>query len=220
MKIEQYKKDTRSFIIVLLILIVVSLYASSQGFAKMAGSPHDFSNLYIIGAHAGGEICKACHVPHNAGESQPPLWLAKFRTKGTYTLYQSDSLNATPSQPTAASKACLSCHDGTLTKDISFNCFACHNDGGAPLNLSNHHPISFTYDTALAAADGALHDPSSQTVPQLGGKTIRQGMLYQDRMECISCHDVHATKGDSSSTDKLLLVANGKSRLCLTCHAK
>jgi predicted CXXCH cytochrome family protein len=87
-------------------------------------------------------------------------------------------------------------------------------------NLSGDHPISIAYDSALAAADGGLHDPAAKTVPDLGNKSIQEGMLINGKVECSSCHDVHKSKGYSPSSYTLLLVNNEASGLCLTCHNK
>jgi len=132
-------------------------------------------------------------------------------------------MNATLGQPSASSKACLSCHDGTVAID-SFGgktgtSFIGGRDKIGP-NLSDDHPVSFTYDTVLATADGTLFDPSTKTVPGLGGKTIAQGMLIGGKIECSSCHDVHKSKGYSPSSAKLLIINNSGSALCLTCHNK
>ncbi len=199
--------------------ILAGIFVPSESFASIVGSPHDFS--YSDYSHAQGEICKTCHIPHNAKSTQVPLWRGSLTSNGTYIPYSSSTLDASVDQPMAPTKACLSCHDSTIGRGpLTGSCLDCHSFHGSTLNLSLHHPVSFTYDTALMQADGELHDPSATAVSQLGGKTIQQGMLFEGRMECPSCHDVHATKGDSATAPKLLLVANNHSRLCLTCHNK
>jgi predicted CXXCH cytochrome family protein len=40
--------------------------------------------------------------------------------------------------------------------------------------------------------------------------------LPDGRIECVSCHDPHNTAG----IDKLLVMSNRRSALCLTCHIK
>ena len=78
-------------------------------------------------------------------------------------------------------------------------------------DLSNDHPISFTYDAALAIADVGLFDPAA-TASGLGG-TITTDMLFGNKMQCTSCHNPHdATNG------KFLRKSNTGSALCLTCH--
>ena len=77
-------------------------------------------------------------------------------------------------------------------------------------DLSDDHPISFTYDAALATADGELATPSGGTVgtlPLFGASS--------DQMECATCHDVH-----DDTNGNFLLMDNTASALCLTCHNK
>ncbi len=80
--------------------------------------------------------------------------------------------------------------------------------------MSNDHPISFTYDAALATSDGELFDPS--TISSGLGGTIAADMLFGNKLECASCHDVHNAAGNPD----LLVKANTASALCLTCHDK
>lgn len=199
---------------------VLGLLFQAKLSANITGSPHDFSGVSFV--HGEGEICKVCHTPHNAGSNQVPLWRGSLSSSVIYTLYSSDTLDATPNQPMVPSKACLTCHDGTIALGPVTGCTSCHNAHGSQADLALHddHPISFTYDHSLAQADGALFDPANTPVASLGGKTIQEGMLFEDRMECSSCHDVHAAKGDSGLTANLLLVDNNQSNLCLTCHNK
>lgn len=212
-----------------LILSTMAFIFLVQGgsFAGITGSPHDFSGAGIRDTHGIGEICKICHTPHNAGSNTVPLWRGRLSSTLTYTLYGSDTLDATVNQPLAPTKACLTCHDGSIAKGPVTGCSSCHFSStrhpeypAKSTDLTNDHPVSFKYDSTLAQQDGALQDPSVATVSSLGGKTIKEGMLYEDRLECTSCHDVHAAKGDSKITAKLLLVNNDQSKLCLTCHSK
>jgi len=93
--------------------------------------------------------------------------------------------------------------------------------GAVPANLgtdlSGDHPISFTYDDALATTDGELNAPTT-TASGLGAN-IDDDMLFgagADQLECASCHDVHNTAG----INPLMLMDNTNSELCLTCHIK
>jgi predicted CXXCH cytochrome family protein len=81
-------------------------------------------------------------------------------------------------------------------------------------DLTNDHPISFVYNTALATLDGALKDPSTATT-SLGG-TIATDMLdINSKIQCPSCHEVH-----DQTISKFLKMSNSASALCLTCHNK
>jgi len=176
------------------------------------GTAHDLSN----GGGPGNsdQVCVFCHTPHNGLSTLVPLWNHPTTAVGNYTLYPSGgTLQAVPGQPTGASRACLSCHDGTLAADshgsVVGTTFV---TGGALLgtDLSNDHPISFTYDAALATADGDLVSPASasQVVPGIP--------LFSEKVECASCHNVH----DNTTAQPFLRVSNAGSALCIKCHTK
>lgn len=184
--------------------------------AQITGSEHDFSGQ----GWGTTEICQPCHTPHNASIALPVVLWNHEVTSASYTLYSSPTMNATTGQPGGVSKACLSCHDGTVALD-SFGGSTGSTFISGPANfgtdLSNDHPVSFTYNNALATADGGLHPPTT-TSSDLGG-TIAADMLFglgSDQVECASCHDVH----NAANLQSLLLKSNAGSALCLTCHAK
>lgn len=213
----------KNFLIGILFL-AMSFMAEDLVFAKITGSGHDFSSQSWA---VNQEICLPCHTPHNAkgntGSDKFPLWNHALTT-ATFTAYSSPTLNATVGQPSASSKACLSCHDGT----VALNAFG--GSTGSSIfavgslkigtDLSSNHPVSFVYDSALATTDATLNDPTTKTVSSLAGKTIDQAMLIGRKIECGTCHDVHAAKGDSGTVSSLLVVDNSGSKLCLTCHNK
>jgi len=198
-----------------LVVAVLALWSASSQ-AGIRGSDHDFSGQTW---NPSGEICQPCHTPHGANTSvaDAPLWNHAV-TQATFQPYQSSTIKATDlGQPSGRSKLCLSCHDGTVALD-SFGgrtgtqyMPADHTIG---TNLRNDHPISFTYNDALAVVDRGLFSPSSKA-SGLGG-TIQRDLLFNNKMECSSCHDVHNSLG----IDNLLRKSNAGSALCLTCHNK
>ena len=179
--------------------------------AGIAGTAHDLS-----GANYGtDQICIFCHTPHNAKSPQlAPLW-NHASTVATYTLYQSTTLNAVPGQPAGTSKACLSCHDGTVAVDSYGSTTGTDlitGDANVGTDLRNDHPISFPYNAALVTADGGgLNTPDSASWVDVA-KTVP---LYAASLECASCHNVH-----SDANSPFLRVANTGSALCLKCHNK
>lgn len=200
-------------IFVLGILVMLAPMVFGQG---ITGSSHDFSGETW---NSSGRICVVCHTPHNADASvnNSPLWNHETTT-ATFTLYSTATLDATPGQPDESAKLCLSCHDGTVALD-NYGGTTTGTDfitGNALLgsDLANDHPVSFTYNTALATSDGELFDPSTAN-SGLGG-TIDDDMLLAGKMQCASCHDVHNTSGVS----KMLRKGNSASALCFTCHDK
>lgn len=205
-------------------LIFALLMIAAFSFGQLATSGHDFSdgagfNLDAWNTAATNKICGPCHTPHNA-LTTVPLW-SHTNTVAAHTPYPGNpagTMDAVVGAPAGVSLVCLSCHDGTVALDnfipVSTTTTMI---AGTPLvgtDLSNDHPISFTYNTALATADGELKDPSV-ALSGLGG-TIAADMLFTNQMECASCHDVHNTAG----LDPLMLMDNTNSELCLTCHTK
>ena len=159
--------------------------------------------------------CDGCHTPHHATAGTVPLWNG-HETALTFTVYGSASLNATVGQPDGSAKLCLACHDGS-------NTFTTHIGSGSGANfgtdLSGTHPISFVYNGALATADGGLKQPTD--LSSLGG-TIAEDMLFADKMQCVSCHDIHATGVGTNllrGYDYPAAYPNGP-KLCRICHIK
>lgn len=200
-----------------LLTLVILIAIAQLGFAQITGSSHDFSGQSW---NTTTEICVVCHTPHNANTTvlNAPLWNHSLSAVATYTMYSSATMNSTAGQPDGSSKLCLSCHDGTVAlENFGGVTNGTHNLTGSTLmgtDLSNDHPISITYDAALAAADGGLFNPTT-TQSGLGG-TISNTMLIGGKMQCSSCHDVH----NSAGINGLLLKSNSVSALCLTCHNK
>lgn len=203
-----------------LMIFAVAIFLATGLFGQISGTAHDFSG---DAWNTTGEICIVCHTPHNAdpyslGIADAPLWNHDADMTTVYTVYSSTTMQATPGQPSGVSKLCLSCHDGVIALD------AFGGAAGNPANvitgsalvdtdLSNDHPISFTYNATLPA-DPELRDPTTY-VTSLGDTIQNDLMDGGTTMECSSCHDVHGT-GNSF----LLKIANSGSTLCLTCHDK
>lgn len=190
--------------------------------ATIGGSAHDFSTQ----GWSAGQICLPCHTPHKATTTvaDAPLWNHALST-AVYTLYTSPTLNATMAQPGGGSKLCLSCHDGTVAINsfggTTGTSFIGAGDKIGP-DMRGEHPIGFTFDAALATADGSLKNPATTSVTIGAGTTTKTGtiaatMLYGNKMECASCHDVHNT---FTNGGKLLKVTATGSAICIACHAK
>ncbi|RMI02871.1 MAG: cytochrome C [Calditrichaeota bacterium] len=198
-----------------LILALLFLTGGLMG-QTIVGSGHDFSGEPW---NTTGEICVVCHTPHEGDVSvtDAPLWNHEVTT-ATFTLYSSSTLDATVGQPDGNSKLCLSCHDGTVAVDNfggqTGGTVFVTGDALIGTEVNDDHPISFTYDPALATADGELNDPT--TTPSGLGGTIAEDMLFNGELQCASCHDVH----NSTGLPHLLIKSNNASALCLTCHVK
>ena len=241
-------------------LLLIGVALTLPGLSRAAinkgveGSPHDFSGTnYTWNTRHG--VCSPCHAAHNTDPLQVvPLW-AHQTTAGPFVMYSSPTMNATDlptTSPNGVSLACLSCHDGTVAINapiggLATNATAYYIDPGAKIGPDLHttHPISFTYDAVLAAADGQLENPvtyhigdqktlltvNNAPVPltwdgtSLTGKSIDEALLVAHKMQCSSCHDPHKLIGSAPSSGIMVKISgsdvNGRgSLICRTCHIK
>ncbi|MHC5059244.1 MAG: cytochrome c3 family protein [Planctomycetota bacterium] len=206
--------------------------------ASAVDGPHAFGSADLvldsgtITARADTQICIVCHTPHNAISSTPPLWnhAAGTDTIGDTATYDSGTLDAIDVDATLGveSIACLACHDATVAVDAYGGSAGTvtMNAGGPtpdavfiPDDLSDDHPVGFTYGTAL---DSELQDPTTAPSGLPAGGTIAEDMLFdddgdsvRDQMECSTCHNVH-----SNANTNYLIKSNANSALCTTCHIK
>jgi hypothetical protein len=218
-----------------LLAAVLALTGVAASAGSIASSKHDFSA--VTGTN--GQICIACHAPHNTAAGLTALWNHAL-SEQTYTMYNtafsSTATGTVDAQPGATSKLCLSCHDGTVAVN-SFGgvtgAVAIAASSNLGTSLTNDHPISVIYNTALVDADGALFEPSTRAANiGTGGTKSRTGtiatnLLFNTKVECASCHDVHntftvplATSGTGLVSNKLVKISMVGSALCLTCHDK
>lgn len=184
--------------------------------AQISGSDHDFRGETW---NPSGQICQACHTPHNAAPSVSGfsglLWNHDLTT-ATFTMYTSLTLDgAIDATPGGTSLMCLSCHDGTVgLGDFDGGSGGSPMTGGALIgtDLRGEHPISIVYDVS----DAGLNPTSAS----LGSQTILS-VLEGGKLECSSCHDVHNSPTEVfSGAGKLLRDTMAGSALCLDCHNK
>jgi predicted CXXCH cytochrome family protein len=165
------------------------------------------------------DACVFCHTVHRAS-GVTPLWNHSMSGVTNYVVYSSQrmtDLNIIIPQPNGSSRLCLSCHDGTVALgNVSSRTTPIAMQGGTtvmPANdpnnlgtdLSGDHPISFIYDSALAARDSEIKDPSLLTGPVKLDK--------QSQLQCTACHDPH-----NDQYGNFLVMDNTGSALCLVCH--
>lgn len=252
---------------VALLLVTVSLTALGARVSDVASTKHNLSTSGPgpVRAVSESQICVFCHTPHGA-ETQPglPLWNRQLSNQ-TYSTYLSNSIQANVAElaagPGGTSKLCLSCHDGAMSISAvnvangQLNpTIAMQGTGpgdtmpagaGAQTgftrnlgtDLTNDHPISFTYDSALALADGELRDPTippaSNYIGTHGDKT-KKIPLENGEVECASCHDPHIREDpDPGYSIKFLRLnrfqitpptgsafSESGDIICLACHDK
>lgn len=218
-----FKTTKQLFTVTVFVFLAANFQAVQAG--TVAGSAHDFTTT----GWSGGEICVACHTPHSGDSAQAAQLWNHTVTATSFTMYSSVALNAIGTgQPGGISRLCLSCHDGTVGVDSFGGASGATFMSGSKVvgssgNLADDHPISIRFDSALALADGSLHDPTTTTVTVgLSGSksktgTIEQLMLVDGTVQCTSCHDVH---NNFTAGEPLLRISTSGSQLCLSCHDK
>lgn len=200
--------------------------AAAPATAQVANTKHNLSATDPTGGNLVdySEICVYCHTPHG-GQVDAPLWNRAF-SGATYLMYSSSTIDMTPDgQPTGISKACLSCHDGTIGLDVVIN----PPNGGpaAPTttpgtntmpagstlldtDLRNDHPISMVYDELADTKFNAKAD-----ILTAGLRLFVDPSSAGDKVQCATCHDPHL-----DDATPFLRIANTGSQLCTTCHIK
>lgn len=211
------------------------------------GTKHNLSTSGTGAIHATtgtAEVCVFCHTPHGADTAvAAPLWNRAINTSGGYTMYTSDTFDATADpQPTGVSLACLSCHDGTIAFDALRNLPGSGGFSATPVSagwtfigaaagnkmpagsvadlgtdLTNDHPISMLYTSAKSpSSTSGVNDHATGFKDPDGTGAFTNGVrLYAGKVQCASCHDPHR-----SDTQTFLRASNDASALCLTCHRK
>lgn len=201
---------------------LVALTAATTCCIQMAGAQEHVvdtvHNLSISGpgeirAESEEQVCIFCHAPHSTGGATP-LWNRQFPV-ANYGIYRSSTFDATPGQPTGASKLCLSCHDGTIALGrVLSRADRIRMVGGDFIpagltnlgtDLSDDHPISFHYTGSLAASDRQLKNPN--TLP------TEIKLDASGQLQCTACHDAHHDRY------RMFLTVNDESgALCMACH--
>jgi len=205
----------------LLAVLTAGLFWVGSASAQITGSAHDLQAELTI-----TEICVVCHAPHdNQNANGDLLWNHDPSTNvGSFTVYDSPTLDSAAGQPSSTSILCLGCHDGTAAVDsyggvtgtLLVNNAAFGGDESLfGSELGNDHPVGLTYDPVADTELNAI--ATAVTFADASTGTI-DDMLEGTSVECSSCHDVHDTV--SNGGDRLLVVDNAASGLCTTCHAK
>ena len=200
-----------------LFVFTIAFYSGMISAQDISNTVHNLSvsGPGTIKASSESEICIFCHTPHNSSPHQP-LW-NRPDPGLNYTLYNSSTTQAIPGQPTGASILCLSCHDGTIALgNVLSRAVPISMSGGITTlpsgntnlttDLSDDHPVSFTYNSSLAIADGQLADPATLT---------GQVQLENQQLQCTACHNPH-----QNLYANFLVVSNQYSDLCNHCHQR
>ena len=203
-RLKVHIKDLLGFAVAFL----ASIGTVTADYQSIVGSNHDLSTNPAITGNFG--VCAYCHeVDEVSGEVSDQL--NRSNPVSTFKLYESASLDNKFTGLGSVSLHCLSCHDGVTSFDAlggssgteSNNMNTLYPDSQAIMgdDLSSHHP--------LGAIFSDNHDSEKfATITSAGLK------VYDNRLECPSCHDVHGESGFAGFLRK----ENATSLLCLTCH--
>ena len=201
-------------VILVCVLLIGMSSAQDAGESKVAGTKHNLSSRGPGPVKVAGEkrVCRFCHTPH-AANPIAPLW--NRSDPGTYyKTYKSSTLVARVGQPTGSSRLCLSCHDGTIALAQTHNPrnaprgtihISARDRGHIGTDLSDDHPISFVYDSALATKKGGLRSPSALPA--------ELSLDEEMRLQCTTCHNPH-----DSRFGAFLTMSNNESAMCRSCH--
>ena len=208
----------------------------------MVGGQHDLTSnaAGLNGAQtwttkvvAASSICSFCHTAHdNEGTADRTFLWAHELPASFGTPYSSPTMQSSPStSATSQTAQCLGCHDGSVAVSTGgygmplvteeFSVAGVAKTSGGKLSdpalivpLSRTHPVSFAYDSTLAAKH-QLRIPANTT--SVDGFGIVP--LFNGNMECATCHDPHKKTGimrrqfPTGATQD-----NGTGSFCLYCH--
>lgn len=232
-------------IFVFAIAMVMVLGLAGMAFAGVSGSAHDLASgagmddvAYGVGTFVDTvQICVFCHHPHRgdagagATVKNTLLWNMDDFSRTSYATYaQSGTMNAgdvgvaVDSADAYASQSflCMACHDGTIgvgalvttpgDNDANVTVsYALDPRADLGTTLADDHPVNIIYptdDTLIVTNNGNM---VNSTYPLFGG----------GKMQCGTCHDVHAGGTDSASSASNMDFMRGDirgSQICLDCH--
>ncbi len=253
------------------------VFAAMNAGTGVQGSMHDMNVIYTGNQDKMGRVCVFCHTPHNAdmgtqAAGSYPLWNHTLPpTTGWTSFVWATPLNKslTISDPMIGpTRLCMSCHDGVLAPDshegttggniaqtgsgplTGFKAIGLR-DGvsGTTYDLTDDHPIGFSYDDAViarnttgtnatnelvdktlafATAIGTTNTAGTYNAPVRNGKRRIQDVLFNGvTMTCASCHEVHnkdnvapSVNNSGGTVNYLLWADENYSLICLSCHIK
>lgn len=232
-------KTARTIGLVLLIVaLVTTLSFAKAPKSKIVNTVHDLRSTLGGASFTLCNFCHVAHKtaapditpPASAG---PYLWNHVLSSVVSYGVYTSDTfkgyntdikdLGTGGGGSINASNLCLSCHDGTVGINYWYERVTGSNYQPLPngnnvfvnisaqiKDLTQTHPVNFTYDATLATKAGILTPASTSSVDSAG-----EVPLFQGKMQCATCHDPH--NGDSSIFEQSF-PTQASGSFCTYCH--
>lgn len=175
------------------------------------------------------QVCKFCHVPHNA-MTPSPLW-GHTLSNARYDVPVLRAAGQGPApQPDGSSRLCLSCHDGTIALgDVAGEAIPIRMAGTNQLgrgrrgflgtDLSGSHAVSFVVpDGNPLSSDDGDSDMGLRSLAAI--RADREVKLdARGKMQCTTCHDPHADRYYQPGRVPRFWVKSTVDEVCLTCHA-
>jgi hypothetical protein len=217
------------------VLLISALSWAKAPKSAIVNSAHDMRSEFNAASFT---VCNFCHVAHKTAADTYPsnigplLWNHTLSSKTTYGVYSSDTFNALGTDISdlgplntgayTVSNLCLSCHDGTVAINSWYAPVTCANFQPCPQNttfmpndtritdLTNTHPVNFTYNATLANNAGILVPASISSVDGKG-----EIPLFNGKMQCATCHDPH---NGASSIFEQNFPAQSSGSFCTYCH--
>ncbi len=212
-----------------LVLLLAPAALAAQSHESVADTLH---NLSVSGpgeirSLTETEVCKFCHIPHDAAGPEP-LWghaLSQVRQYVTPQLRRGRPGARSAPQPDGSSRLCLSCHDGTVALgEIVGEPRTVQMAGASRLmpgrpgyigtDLSGSHPVSIVYRESQVTAEGDFSDMSLRLFPS--DPDVR--LDGAGKVQCTSCHDPHADRYFRPGRVPRFWVKPGVTEVCLACH--
>jgi len=208
--------------------------AAAQGSAQQGSIAMTTHNLSVTGpgsikAERETEICKFCHIPHNA-VAPVPMWGHQMSAVAGYQVPRVRSSSGgmgTAPQPDGASRLCLSCHDGTVAlgnlgehgtvRLAGAQQLQSGDPGYLGTDLSGSHPISFVVPDGDVGWFDSARDMGLRPLAAIKADGVVR-LDAQGKMQCTTCHDPHSDKFFQPGRVPHFWVRDNVSEVCRTCH--
>lgn len=168
--------------------------------------------VVTVGAH---NYCEYCHVPPAPRAEGAPRWQRSGAGHGIRccVVYRGALAGHAGSDAAALSLICLSCHDGAIGPDSYGRSLGAMSARADPV-LAGGHPVSvgFSPGRDLRRFNAAGTAIASGVETRFAAGELLRG----DRVECVSCHDVHA----ADSGPYMLRAHATPTEMCVSCHPR
>lgn len=152
----------------------------------------------LRGGTTAASMCSQCHTDSDARRSPHTLGVEKAHFPTTRT--RSIARQRPTGHLDQESQGCMACHDGSTAKDAGSHAIG----GMSMMGESRDHPIAVPYKSSKERGrDVRLVELS---------RLDRRVRLFNQSVGCGSCHTPY------SKNEKLLVMSNRQSQLCLSCH--